>query len=112
MSNNNARLRGMVVGFNTGARQSGSLLHKPQTVELTDDDLDLIEAIADVAATMPTPPVGPSPSMGKSVTQSPQLCWSAENPDGLSGNDPNVRYIPGQGVVRVTPLPRSNRGLR
>ena len=32
------------------------------------------------------------------------------NPGGLSGDDPNVRYINGR-VVRVKPPCRSNRGL-
>ncbi len=56
MSNNNARLRGMVVGFNTGARQSGSLLHKPEPTE-TKEDYSLIPELTEpVAAVRPSPP--------------------------------------------------------
>ena len=61
--------------------------------------------IAEAAATMPAGFIeGPVEPTMLSIGE-------LRNPGGLSGDDPNVRYINGR-VVRVGTPGRSNRGLR
>ena len=91
---------GLVKAVNTTNRRR-------EATSLSDDEL--IDMMAEVAASMPasseeimaTRPAEPTRfSIGE-----------LRNPGGLSGDDPDVRYVNGR-VVRVKPSCRSNRGLR
>ncbi|MGE5298780.1 MAG: hypothetical protein ACM3KF_01950 [Acidobacteriota bacterium] len=91
---------GLVKAVNTTNRRR-------EATSLSDDEL--IDMMAEVAASMPA-------SFEEIVATRPARptmlsIGELRNPGGLSGDDPDVRYINGR-VIRVGTPGRSNRGLR
>ena len=94
---------GLVKAVNTTNRDREAAAANQRQSDTPDDEF--IHMIAEAAATMPAGFVeGPVEPTRFSIGE-------LRNPGGLSGDDPDVRYVNGR-VVRVKPSCRSNRGLR
>ena len=94
---------GLVKAVNTTNRDREAAAANQRQSDTPDDEF--IHMIAEAAATMPAGFIeGPVEPTMLSIGE-------LRNPGGLSGDDPDVRYVNGR-VVRVKPSCRSNRGLR